>query len=67
MVTHHYLNNKDCNFDKHAKIMAIEQIKCHNDKNVSTEKKMEILLKREKFWQRELNTFIDGGMNKRDG
>ena len=67
MVTDHFVDNKQCNFERHATVTAIEQIRCYKNKEITTERKMEILKKREQFWQRELNTFKPYGMNKREG
>ena len=67
MVSHHYVDNKNCDFEKHARVTAIEQIRCYNRKDVSAERKMEILKRREIFWQNKLQTFKDDGKNKREG
>ena len=66
-LTQHYINNPGCKFEQHAKITAIEQLRCYKNDKFTDEMKDEILKRRERYWQNRLQTFTPFGINKREG
>ena len=64
-LTDHFLHNQTSHrFDRDINITIIEQIR---KDSMTKERKTELLLAREVFWQRKLNTIQPGGLNKRMG
>ena len=64
-LTEHFLHNsRTHNFDRDTKITVMEEIKRHE---MHIERKKEILLVREVFWQKKVMTFQPNGLNKRMG
>ena len=64
-LTEHFLQNtRTHNFDNDVVITIIEQIK---RSDMLIERKKELLRRRERFWQRKLNTLQPNGLNKRIG
>ena len=66
-LVQHYHQSKTCNFEDDLIITPIERLRIADNKNITKERKKEILLQREKFWQNTLDTFIPHGLNKREG
>ena len=60
-VDKHFFDNKNHNFEKHAKIILIERLK--NAENMTKEEITYNLEKREDFWMLKLNTLQPDGFN----
>ena len=65
-LTEHFIDSTTCSLDHDLQITPIERIKSR-DGDKTVEEREKILLRREIFWQNELQTFHPYGMNKREG
>ena len=61
LVDKHFFENKDHDFEKHAKITLIEQLR--NTDHMTQEEITYNLEKRENFWMMKLNTLQPDGFN----
>ena len=61
-VDKHFFENKDHNFEKHAKITLIERLE--NATHMTDQEITHNLEKREDFWIKKLNTLTPNGFNQ---